>query len=152
MKTIHTRTILTSLLLATGVIMTAQAAEPEDIIKYRKGMMKANGAHMGAMNAILSGKVDYKGDLADHARALAFLNRDVSGLFPKDSDFGDTDALDAVWKKTDDFKKRAAAAKEKSDALAKAVATNDKAKMTAAFGQLNDACKACHKDYRKEQK
>lgn len=152
MKTIHTRTILASLLLATCVVMTAQAAEPEDIIKYRKGMMKANGAHMGAMNAILSGKVDYTGDLADHARAIAAINRDVAGLFPKDSDFGDTDALDAVWKKTDDFKKRAADAKARSEDLVKAVATKDQAKMKVAFGQLNDACKACHKDYRKEQK
>jgi cytochrome c556 len=152
MKTIRTRTILASLLLATGVVMTAQAAEPEDIIKYRKGMMKATGAHMGAVNAILSGKVEYKNDLADHARALAALNRDVAGLFPKDSDFGDTNALDAVWTKTDDFKKRAGDAKARSADFVKAVATNDSARMKAAFGALNDACKACHKDYRKEEK
>ena len=34
MKMIHTRTILASMLLATSVVMTAQAAEPEDIIKF----------------------------------------------------------------------------------------------------------------------
>jgi cytochrome c556 len=144
--------LLTSLVLAASLVQAARAAEPEDIIKYRKTTMKATAAHMGAVNAILTGKVDYKADLADHAKALAALNRDVAGLFPKDSDFGDTNALDAVWTKTGDFKKRAADAKARAEDLVKAVGTNDKAKMTAAFGKLNDACKACHKDYRKEEK
>jgi len=151
MKTNFTHPVLVSLMLFAGVSLAAQAAEPEDNIKYRKNSMKAIGAHMGAVNAILTGKVDFKGHLADHARALAALNKDVAGLFPKDSDFGETDAKDEVWKNTADFKKRAAAAKEKSEAFVKAVATNDAAKMKAAFGQLNDTCKACHKDYRKEK-
>ncbi len=152
MKTTRTHTLLASLLLSLGVVAAAQAAEPEDVIKYRKSVMKATGAHMGAVNAILSSKVDYKNDLADHAKAIAGLTKNVAGLFPKDSDFGDTDALDAVWKKTTDFNSRAKDAKDKSEAFVKAVATNDQAKMKTAFGQLNDACKACHKDFRKEQK
>lgn len=130
----------------------ASAAEPEDIIKYRKAVMKATAGHMAAANAIISGKVDYKGDLASHAVSLAALNRDVAGLFPKDSDFGDTEALDAVWKNNAEFKKRAAEAKSRSAAFAKAAATGDKAKVSATFKDLNEACKACHKDFRKEQK
>ena len=152
MRTNRSRIALASMLAIVGAGIVAHAAEPEDIIKYRKNSMKATAGHMGAVNAILTGKVDYKNDLADHARAIAALNKDVAGLFPKDSDFGDTNALDDVWKKPADFKKRAADAKTKSDDFVKAVATNDKARMTAAFGQLNDACKACHKDFRKEQK
>jgi cytochrome c556 len=152
MQTIRTQTLLASLLLSLGVVTAVQAAEPEDIIKYRKSVMKATGAHMGAANAIISGKVDYKSNLADHAKALAALNKDVAGLFPKDSDFGETDALDAVWKKNADFKARAKDAKDKSEVFVAAVATNDPAKTKAAFGQLNDACKACHKDFRKEKK
>lgn len=140
------------LVLLAGLATAVVAAEPEDIIKYRKNNMMASGGHMAATGAILNGKVDFKNDLVDHAKALAALNKDVAGMFPKDSDFGDTAALDAVWKKSADFKARANDAKEKSDALVKAVATHDKAKMSAAFGQLNDTCKACHKDYRKEQK
>jgi len=131
---------------------TVHAAEPEDIIKYRKAVMKATAGHMGAANGILSGKVDYKSDLADHGKALAALMKDVAGLFPKDSDFGDTEALDAVWKNNAEFKKRADNAKAKSAAFAKVAATGDKAKAGAAFRELNDACKACHKDFRKEQK
>jgi len=107
---------------------------------------------MAASAAIVNGKVDYKADLADHAKALAAINKDVASLFPKDSDFGETDALDTVWKKPDEFKKRAKDAQLKSAAFAKAVAGGNKAKTSAAFKELNDACKACHKDFRKEQK
>jgi cytochrome c556 len=130
----------------------ALAAEPEDIIKYRQSVMKANGGHMAATNAILQGKVDYKNQLGDHVKALVAINKDVAALFPKDSDFGDTKALDAVWQKRADFEKRAKDAQQKSAALAKAVAAGDSKSYTARFKELNDACKACHKDFRKEEK
>lgn len=153
MKNRHSLLRAAALVLFTGVVVAAGAAsDPEDIIKYRKSMMKANGAHMAASAAILGGKVEYKAQLADHAKAIAAINKDVAGLFPKDSDFGDTDALDAVWKKPADFKKRADDAKTKAAAFAKVAATGDMAKTGAAFKELNDACKACHKDFRKEQK
>ena len=141
-----------ALAVATLFTAAAVAAEPEDIIKYRKNVMKATAGHMGATAAIITGKVDYKGDLADHARALAALTKDTAALFPKDSDFGDTEALDAVWKNNAEFKKRASTAKAKSEAFVKAVATKDNSKIAAGFKELNDACKACHKDFRKEQK
>jgi len=138
--------------VGSSVLGAALAAEPEDIIKYRKSTMKAIAGHMGASAAIVNGKVDYKSDLADHGKALAALMKNVNGLFPKDSDFGDTDALDAVWKKPADFKKRSDDAKAKSAAFAKVAAGGDKTKTAAAFKALNESCKACHKDFRKEKK
>jgi len=153
MKNRHSLLLAATLVLFTGVVPVAGAeSDPEDIIKYRKSMMKAIGGHMAASAAIVNGKVNYKGDLADHAKAIQALTKDVAGLFPKDSDFGDTDALDAVWKKPADFKKRADDAKTRAAAFAKVAATGDMAKSGAAFKELNDACKACHKDFRKEQK
>ena len=144
--------LLASLALSAAVIGSALAAEPEDIIKYREAMMKANAGHMGASAAIINGKVDYKGDLADHAKALAALNKDIAAMFPKGSDFGNTEALDTVWKKNDEFKKRAQDAKAKADAFAKTVAAGDTANYGPRFKELNEACKACHKDFRKEKK
>jgi len=141
-----------ALAVATLVAGAAVGAEPEDIIKYRKNVMKATAGHMGATAAIITGKVDYKGDLADHARAIQALTKDTAALFPKDSDFGDTEALDAVWKNSGEFKKHAQQVKAKADAFVKVVATNDKAKIATGFKELNDACKSCHKDFRKEHK
>jgi cytochrome c556 len=138
--------------LATLPLWAFAAAEPEDIIKYRQNVMKSNGAHMAAIGAIISGKVDYKGHLADHARAVQAINKDIPGLFPKDSDFGDTKALDGVWSKRADFEKRAKDTKDKSEALVKSVAGGDNKAIGAKFKELQDSCKACHKDYRKEEK
>jgi cytochrome c556 len=138
-----------ALLLAAG--MAHAEAEPEDIIKYRQSVMKANGAHMSAADAILKGKVGYKKDLAYHARAIEAINADVAALFPKGSDFGETKALDAVWEKRADFEKRAKDAAQKSAAFAKAVAANDP-QVAARHKELGEACKACHKDFRKEEK
>jgi cytochrome c556 len=140
--------------VAAGLMVAtaSHAAEPQDIIDYRIANMKASAGHMAAANAIIRGKVDYKNQLADHARALQAVNRDIVVLFPKDSDFGDTRALDAVWSRNAEFQKRAQDARAKADAFAKAVVAGDSKNYAARFGELNDACKACHKDFRKEEK
>ena len=131
---------------------TAFAAEPEDIIKYRQNVMKSQGAHMAAAAAIIQGKVDFKNQLGDHVKALQATSKDVASLFPKDSDFGDTKALDAVWTNNAEFQKRSKDVREKSGALAKAVAANDAKNYGARFKELSESCKACHKDFRKEEK
>ncbi len=145
------RTCVLTAFTLLGVAAHAES-DPEDIIKYRQNVMKANGAHAAAAGAIIQGKVGYKKDLADHAKALAAINRNVAALFPKGSDFGDTKALDGVWSKRADFEKRAKDAQAKSDAFAKAVATGDAKSYGPKFKELADSCKACHKDYRKEEK
>lgn len=130
----------------------AQAeSDPEDIIKYRQNVMKATGAHMAAAGAILQGKVGFKKDLAYHAQALQAIGSDIPALFPKGSDFGDTKALDGVWSKRADFEKRAKDTKAKADAFAKAAGGDAKVAL-AKFKELSDSCKACHKDFRKEEK
>jgi cytochrome c556 len=148
----HVRIRCLILLASTCLLAgTAVAAEPEDNIKYRQNVMKANGAHMAAAGAIINGKVEFKGQLGDHAKALQAINKDINALFPKDSDFGETKALDAVWKNSADFQKRAKDAAHKADALAKTVAAGDSKNYGARFKELSDSCKACHKDYRKEE-
>ena len=131
---------------------TAFDAEPEDIIKYRQNVMKSQGAHLAAAAAIIQGKVDYKNQLGDHVKALQATTKDIPSLFPKDSDFGETKALDAVWQKNADFQKLAKDTQQKTGALAKAVAANDSKNYGTRFKDVADSCKACHKDFRKEEK
>jgi cytochrome c556 len=146
---IHRRILFVSACLLAGTVL---AAEPEDIIKYRQNVMKANGAHMAAAAAIINGKVDYKNQLGEHTKALQAINKDIVSLFPKDSDFGETKALDAVWKNNADFQKHAKDAAQKADALAKVVAAGDSKNYGPRLKELSDTCKACHKDFRKEEK
>jgi cytochrome c556 len=147
-RTTH-RLLFASVCLMAG---TAFAAESEDIIKYRQNVMKSQGAHLAAAAAIIQGKVDYKNQLGGHVQALQATSKDTASLFPKGSDFGETKALDAVWQKNAEFQKLAKDAKQKIDALAKAVAANDSANYGARFKDVADSCKACHKDFRKEEK
>lgn len=140
-----------ALLLAASLPVSAES-EPEDIIKYRQNVMKANGAHMASIAAIIQGKVDYRQDLTHHVKAVQEINKNITALFPKDSDFGDTKALDAVWQKSADFEKAAKDARVNADALAKAVAAGDSKAYPARLKALSDSCKGCHKDFRKEEK
>ncbi len=145
-------------LLATGsmLVMLAplalSAAEPEDIIKYRQNVMKAIGGHTSAAGAIVQGKVDYKSDLLEHSRSLQALTRNIPALFPKDSDFGETRAKDEVWSMRADFEKRAKDIKDKVEVFAKAVQSSNQQTIAASFKDMGEGCKACHKDFRKEEK
>lgn len=143
------------LALGLGLAVAAVAhaeSDPENIIKFRQAVMKANGAHMAAAGAIVQGKVEYKDRLGDHAKALEAFTKNIPALFPKGSDFGaDTKALDAVWQKPAEFEKLSKDTQTKAANFAKAVAAKD-ANLGPKFKELADSCKACHKDYRKEEK
>ena len=143
-------------LLAAALLVTAaagvHAAEPEDIIKYRQNVMKSNGGNLAAAGAIIQKKVDFNARLADHANAVAAGSKDIAALFPAGSDFGtDSKALDAVWKNRAQFEKLAKDSETKAAAFAKAVSAKDP-QMGARFKEVADSCKACHKDFRKEEK
>lgn len=138
--------LLLSLLCLTT--LAAHAADPDDMIKYRKNVMSANGGLMGASNALIQNKVEFKGQLTAYARALEALNKDLPALFPKGSNAGDTDAQADVWNKRAEFEHRAKDTQTKAAAFAKAAAGNDP-KLAEKFKELSDACKSCHKDFRK---
>ena len=153
MKQLKTRHLMaTGMLLSLLAPLALSAAEPEDVIKYRRSMMKAIGGHTSAAGAIVQGKVDYKTHLAEHARALQAMTKDIPGLFPKDSDFGDTNAKDEVWSKRAEFEKAASNAKAKVEAFAKAVQGGKQDAIVASFKDMGEGCKGCHKDFRKEEK
>jgi len=147
---IHRLLAMGSVLMMLAAV-TLHAAEPEDIINYRQNMMKAIGGHTGAAGAIIQGKVDYKNQLADHARALQALTGDIPALFPKDSDFGDTKAKDGVWSNRAEFEKAAKDAKAKVAAFAKAVQGGNQQAIVASYKEMGEGCKGCHKDFRKEE-
>jgi len=148
------RLLFTAACLLLGVSLATHAAEPEtkDIIKYRQSVMLSLRGHMAASTAIIQGKVEFKDQLVNHVMSLEANTKDIPSLFPKNSDSGDTKALDAVWKDNPDFLKKAKSAQEKSEALAKTVASGDTKNYAPRLKELQEACKTCHKDFRKEEK
>jgi len=134
-----------------AVFSSAQAEEPENYIKYRQAMMKAIGGHSGAASQIVRGRVAPDGHLAMHAQALADLNANLTRLFPEGSDFGETKAKEAIWDQWDKFEKASDDAKTATAAFAEAVATGDADKIGAAFKEVGESCKGCHKDFREKK-
>jgi cytochrome c556 len=134
--------------LITAVASSAHAADPDDMVKYRKNVMNANGGLMGATNALIQNKVEFKGQLVGYAKALEGLNKDLPALFPKGSNSTDSDAQPDVWAKRAEFERRAKDTQTKAASFAKAAAGNDP-KLAEKYKELSDACKSCHKDFRK---
>jgi len=139
--------VAAALLALTGA---AQAEEPEHYIKYRQAVMKAIGGHSGAASQIVRGKVSPEGALALHANALAALSADLTGLFPEGSDFGETEAKEEIWNDWAAFEKVAADAKSATAAFAAAVAGGDPDAINAAYRDVGEACKGCHKQFRQK--
>jgi cytochrome c556 len=141
---------ITALIMAAHSFDTA-AAEPEDIIKYRKAVMKSQGGHMSAAAEIVKGKVDFARDLPYHAEALAASLHNVAELFPTGSDFGETRAKPEVWNKRVEFEKAVTAGAQAGAAFLAAVKSNDRAAIQEKFGALAETCKGCHKDFREKE-
>lgn len=141
-------TVIAVTLIAAAA--AAQAQEPEDYIKYRQAVMQAIGGHSGAASQIVRGKVSPPGALAMHADALAALNADLAGLFPAGSDFGETRAKAEIWDNWTAFEKAAGDAKSATAAFAAAVAGGDADKIAAAYRDVGEACKGCHKEFREK--
>jgi len=95
-----------------------------------------------------------------HATAARDIARTVTTLFPADTIPPDaefagatvpTEALATIGEKPEDFDKAAQQAVDATEALVKAVQAGDETQLPAAFKRVGEACKGCHKDFRKEE-
>ena len=141
-----------ALLFVTALctVSAVHAEDPENYIKYRQAMMKAIAGHSGAASQIVRGKVSPDGALAMHADALAKLTVDLPGLFPDGSDFGETKAKEEIWSKRPEFEKAADDARKAAAAFDAAVKGGDAEKISAAYKDLGETCKGCHKEFRQK--
>lgn len=148
------RSMVVTVILALSTSTLARAADssPDDIVKYRKAVMKSQREHVAAATAIVQGKVPYPKHLSHHVKALEATTAITAELFPEGSEANDTGALSAVWSDNTQFRTRANDTQKKASALAKAVAAGDTVSYGAKLKDLQESCKACHKDFRKELK
>ena len=142
--------------LAAALGLSSQALavdEPENVIKYRKAVMKAIGGHMASIAGVVKGEVSYSDHVAVHANSINAMSKTVTAVFPKGTDNGSykTAALPKIWEDWAGFEKAAQALDTASADLASVAASGDKQKIAAAFGNLGKACGGCHKPYRVKQ-
>ncbi|CAK0744722.1 Cytochrome c [Gammaproteobacteria bacterium] len=126
----------------------------EDAADKREELMKDMGGHMKAIKKILAGATD-TGIVTEHANSIATLTStlatDLKTLFPVDSNQGDSEAKPTIWQNWAEFEKIAQSAAAKGTALQKTVTEGNSTAIIAAYKELGETCKSCHKDYRIEK-
>ena len=96
----------TAVVAAFSVAVLAQDMRPDRAIKYRQGIMQAQGWQMGMLSRMAKGEIPYNKDQA--VRAATFVNELVKmpweGFVPV-SDSGNTKAKPEIWKDKAKFDK-----------------------------------------------
>ena len=136
-------TAFVAMAIAAGVALAASGA---DSIKARRALMKENGEATKAVVGMLKGAPF---DLAAVQKALKTYENageKMPGLFPADSQKGDTHALPAVWTDTADFDARFK--KFGADSASALSAITDEASFKATMPGVLKSCGGCHEKYR----
>ena len=144
-------TLTAILILATLTSSAAMAAKPGDLIKYRQSVMKAIGGHMGAIAAIIRGKVDYD-HLPHHALGLQAASKSVADTFPPESATGKTDAKATIWENPGAFAEIVSKFEQAADGFLEAANSGNMERIGGALRSLGGTCKGCHDDFRQKKR
>ena len=152
MKTPLMIVTLASLMLVQAPSFAADP-DPEKLIKYRKDFMNAVKGHNNNIKSIVNGDAPFSQHLPMHLNALEQLFAEIGMLFPEGSDFGETNAKDAIWDNPDKFAKTVDEAKAALARFKQVVDQGDMKSARGAFKQFGrDSCGSCHKSFKKKQK
>ena len=128
-------------LLATSV---AAMADDQDVIDYRRHIMKTMGEEVASIGMILDKKAPAE-NFAVHVRVLAITAATAKKAF--ETKVAGGDAKSDVWENWADFSKRLDTLTAATDDLAKAAQAGG---IAAAGPKISGAlsCKGCHDKYR----
>ena len=148
---------ITMLVLILSIfINNAFSQNEEDIIKYRKNIMKAVGNHISIIASNLKGKVDISEDILPHSKALyltlAAINIDKT--FPEGTSNNSgfkSKSLPNIWSDITTFKESMTNSTNKAKALVMAAEKNDKKAIGKALGALGKSCGSCHNKFREKK-
>jgi cytochrome c556 len=143
-------------LLAATLGAAFAADEPANIIKYRQAFMKANGAHITMVAAMVKGEVSWTDELVGHAHAMHEQSKNLLRLFPEGTGKDDTEvksaALPVIWERRDEFEQAAQAFERESAKLVEVAEAGDQAAIAQQLGALGkQGCGNCHETFREKQ-
>ena len=149
MSLVQFLTIATVLLL-TGVVMTAQAFAQQDMVDKRKEVMQSNNADVKAIGKAAEAK-DYA-TIGLKAKRSSITSINIHRFFRREALTEKSRAHPDIWVKTDEFKSLTANARKAAEALVKAAADKNEAEVNVKVKDLGNnrdgACGACHKVFR----
>jgi len=133
----------------------APAAGPDDAqaaFDHRVDTMKRMGrALYVTIGKVVRGKAELGPDTQEAAATIMTLSATIPTLFPAGSAVGDSRAKPEIFAAGPRVQELAAGAQQAATALAAAVKGGDKAALAAAYKVQDDACEACHRDFRKPE-
>lgn len=143
--------IIISCVLSVLFTLPVQAEdEAEHVIKYRQNLMSSISDHYKSLKLLTGGKISQPDQWLPHARALDDMAKIVAGAFPEGSDFGETDAKEAIWENKDDFNQKAQDLVAVTRDMVQLIQDKDRDGAKKQLGQIGQACKSCHKKYREK--
>ncbi len=140
----------------TALLALADAAPGEDgtaAFARRQDTMK----HMGrpfylGIGRVIKGTVPYGPDTISAAETVASLAGALDwSLFSRGSDVPESKIKPEIFAAKEQVGQLIAAVKTATAQLVPAVKTGDNTAIAAAYAAVNDACNACHKEFRKEE-
>jgi cytochrome c556 len=145
--------LLAGTLFAGVAPLHAEVDNANAWISYRESLMETLKYHSKAARKVAKGSpaLPLNTHLLAHARAMRDAAGFIPDLFPQGSDFGETEAKDAVWEDREGFDAAAKKLADALDTLVKAAEADDRDAAGKALKQVGKACKGCHDDYREEE-
>ena len=134
------------------LVLAGSRVAAEGAIEYRKDVMLGMAAHLSALTELLTGETDFdESHVQAQATSLGLSAQLISSLFPPDTREGDTAALPGIWQRPEQFLARAEAAEREGRNLEAAAESGDREFLVQSLKRLADACRNCHRDFRKEE-
>ncbi len=147
---------VSTLLLSSFLSHLAYADDPEEIIKYRKNIMKAVGNHISIIAANLKGKVSINEDILPHSKSilLTLSSININKTFPENSgpnNSSKTQSLENIWLEKDLFSNAMKDSIQKAENLVLSAEAGDKQNIAKSLGALGKTCGSCHNKFRKKK-
>ena len=124
----------------------------ERAVGYRQGVFHAIAWNFGPMAGMVKGEIPFDAPaFALKAERVAFLSTLPLEGFVPDSLVGDTEAKPEIWDDMEDFKSRMQTFETEAGKLAEvAKGAGAVADVAPQFGEVGQACKDCHDEYKKD--
>ena len=131
-------------------IVNAQDVKPDRAIKYRQGILQAQGWNVGIMSAMAKGERPYDKD--EFLKRAVYLDELVympwEGFIPGSDQGAPTKAKPEIWKEPAKFKQNQEKLQVETPKLVAAAKTGDMNQIKTALGDVGKACTNCHDDFR----
>jgi cytochrome c556 len=138
-------------LAATAIPVVAQQMKAENQVKYRRAAYQLMNLNFSNLDAMATDKKPFNRDeAARNAEFVALLATVPKGFFGEGTD-KDTRAKPEIWKNRADFDAKMDKMTGEAAKLPAVVKAGDVAAFKKQVHDLNEACKACHDEYRAKQ-